>query len=208
MLGLQRLSKVSKFVWPQKVVSGVTFNRNISQSARDTSLESTLEELGRLLRNTTPTPQEEVEPPKKQKKKSLEPKKLALEDLKYLHLYPKVVQRLVLNAKSPFGYYDEDGNWIETERESNYILADKKLDFTDEQLNFKPKATHPKMEGVFRFGITEEEIKDCHPRVKEFFSMANAPAKEVQSYKNQQLISKYGKNEYDSGSIPAQSKFL
>ena len=204
MLGLQRLSKVSSVFHVQPKVLAV--RRDIG-SLKDDSLESTLEELGRLLRSTSSEPEEERIPIKKvPKKKSLEPKKMEIEDLKYLHLYPKVVQRLVLNAKSPYGYFSDTGAWVESRRSPERIEEDKKHEFNDVQLSFKPKPTHPKMEGVYRFGITEEEIKDCHPKIKEFFSMTNAPAKEVLGYKIRELASKFGKNEYDTGNVSVQSK--
>ena len=37
---------------------------------------------------------------------------LKLSDLKYTKLYPKVVLQWVLDAKTPYGYYGEDGYWV------------------------------------------------------------------------------------------------
>ncbi len=40
---------------------------------------------------------------------------LKLSDLKYMKLYPKVVAQWVRDAKTPYGYYGEDGFWVPVE---------------------------------------------------------------------------------------------
>ena len=193
------------------------------------SLESTLDELSKLLRKTSSSENQStsfaplsnrsdeilekeeqiIEEEEEEEEIVQKVQKLTLEDLKYLHLYPRKVQQWVVDAKTPYGYYNENGEWELSFRKEKDIQQDKEM-LGNIKLNVKKLEVdieNSPYKDIYRFGITKEEIEQCHPKLKRFLSLSTAPNSEIMSYRIQQLVKKYGKSEVDTGSVESQSKF-
>ncbi|KYQ93217.1 hypothetical protein DLAC_05855 [Tieghemostelium lacteum] len=132
--------------------------------------------------------------------------------LKYYYIYPKQVRKWIDYTHTPQGYFTNYGVWynlptwyselFKPTPPDNYIAPKGNKNV------FKQPELPDDLKNAYRFGVTEEEIKHVHPKLKEFLSFRNASQKEVTSYRKQQCISKYGDSPLDTGKSSVQIAIL
>jgi len=184
-------------------------------AASDTSKDfAVLNELANVLKdikdvksdaNTTQTAQI----PKKAmytNKKSDDPNSLM--NLKYLHIYPKKIRQWILDAKTPKGRFDSKGEWITVadtgdSTVSKIVASAVARRALKEEPNTESKLP-PDLQGAYRFGVTEEQIKECHPKIKELLSFTRANQHEVHQFRLGKLVQKFGREQGDTGSSKVQ----
>jgi small subunit ribosomal protein S15 len=138
------------------------------------------------------------------------PDPFALENLKYLKFYPKVVRQWVLDAKTPKGRFNRDGEWETVEEETAgddasklvaQTLAQKAL---EDDSSVKERPIPPGLENAYRFGIQPEEMEGMPDKIKDLFSFKYAKQHEINQYKIGQAVKQFGKSEGDTGSAGVQ----
>jgi len=144
-----------------------------------------------------------------------------LSDLRYLKAYPKEVREWVIDSKKPVGYYDEDGYWVpikvtpDAQKKIDYKLKQAAKQFAEERLNIGYSVDavpiFPKdLEGKYRFGLTPEEVEEANleEKTKRVLSFAHAPQREINSFRIQEAINKWGRFPGDTGSDEVQMAVL
>eukprot|EP01118_Nematostelium_gracile_P013295 TRINITY_DN499_c0_g1_i2.p1 TRINITY_DN499_c0_g1~~TRINITY_DN499_c0_g1_i2.p1 ORF type:complete len:311 (-),score=72.38 TRINITY_DN499_c0_g1_i2:869-1801(-) len=135
-----------------------------------------------------------------------------LEELKYVHLYPRLVRQWVLDAKTPKGYYDIEGFWKENELMFDDLELDepsalyRKLAPTDSvKTNFMEyENLAPDLKGNYRFDIRPEEMEGQSAKIKELLSLQNATAREINRFRRRTAVETFGKTPQDTGSAGVQ----
>jgi len=142
--------------------------------------------------------------PVEQQQQAKDPRDL----LKYYHLYPKSIRRWIDYSHTPLGLFTSYGVWYNLpEWYAKHFQPTPPENFINPQGNtniFKQTELPEDLQNVYRFGVTEEEAKLLHPKLKEFLSFRHASQPEVNSYRKQLCIQKYGKNAFDTGSPSVQ----
>lgn len=131
-----------------------------------------------------------------------------LSEIKYLSIYPKEVRKWVLDAKTPKGYYDMDGDWkavpVNQFEESQRKPKEERI-ITEESLALELQRTLPAdLQRAYRFGIKEEDIKDYPPKLKELLSFKHAKQAEINKYRKQRAVEQFAQEEGDTGSAEVQ----
>ncbi|KAF2078004.1 hypothetical protein CYY_000728 [Polysphondylium violaceum] len=142
--------------------------------------------------------------PVEQQQQAKDPRDL----LKYYHIYPRQIRKWIDYSHTPLGLFTSYGVWYNLpEWYSKHFQPTPPENFINPQGNsniFKQTELPEDLQNVYRFGVTEEEAKLLHPKLKEFLSFRNASQPEVNSYRKQLCIQKYGKNSFDTGSPSVQ----
>ncbi len=187
-------------------------HRFVSNSTKSTS-EEALKELSNLLKDIKDSPPksdaETIQIPKKAAfaDKSDDPN--ALLNLKYLPFYPKKIRQWVLDAKAPKGRFNNKGVW-ETVSDAgdsgvSKIVAQAVARRALKEDNPSGASTLPEdLQGAYRFGVTQEQIKDSHPKIKELLSFKHANKHEINQFRIARAISRFGKENGDTGSAQVQ----
>jgi len=99
-----------------------------------------------------------------------------LTSLKYFSMYPKLVQRWILDAKTPRGFYDEQGRWRQVSwpyidprlqphgRQQDSLLTQKKLNPREDQENAGERALED--DGRAQLLAVAEEVGELEEAVK------------------------------------------
>jgi len=141
----------------------------------------------------------------------IEPKaKKVLSDLKYWDAYPLQIRKWLIFTKSAVGAYDEEGRWfplsadpIPKKKPEQETKANLERIFVEEQASLPPE-----FRGHFRFGITYDEIKDSHPKIRRLLSLKYATTHEILQHRKRLAIIKWGMHETDTASDPVQIDIL
>jgi len=141
-------------------------------------------------------------------------------DLKYWTLYPKQIKKWIIFTKSDKGLYNKVGKWTPVNAFEELLSKDvvEEGKDKDKEKVFKEKfedvflqqqETLPTdLRGHFRFGVTYDEIKDFHPKLKRLFSFNNASKHEIIKHRKQLAIKKWGTHETDTASDAVQVDVL
>jgi hypothetical protein len=100
-------------------------------------------------------------------------------------LYPKQARSWIEDAKTPGGVYDRFGNW-EPEKTTNVYRKDQPNLTRDATRGIPYRKELPTdLVGKYRFGVTEAELTNAPPKVKDLLSFrwANQKVKEKQKEK-------------------------
>ncbi|KAM9970166.1 hypothetical protein ACTFIR_002013 [Dictyostelium discoideum] len=154
------------------------------------------------------TPELDMVSPEGMQQQAKDPRDL----LKYYHLYPRQVKKWIDYSHTPQGLFTSFGTWYNlptwysqhfkpTPPESH--ISNKK-----NQNVFKQLELPDDLKNAYRFGVTEEEARLLHPKFKEFLSFANATQPEVNAYRKQLCVEKYGQSFQDTGSASVQIAIL
>eukprot|EP01132_Coremiostelium_polycephalum_P004799 gene4799-5984_t len=132
------------------------------------------------------------------------------EDLKYYFLYPKKVRKWIDYSHTPLGLFTQFGVWynlpewyakhFKPSPPENFITGEKSSGST----SFTKPDLPEDLRNVYRFGVSEDEIKLLDPKLQEFLSYRYASQKEVNFFRKQQCIKKFGKNNFDTGNTSVQ----
>jgi hypothetical protein len=64
------------------------------------------------------------------------------------------------------------------------------------------------LKGAYRFGIQPEELDGLHPKLHRIFSFRYATQAEINAFRKQMIIAKWGKHVADTGNDAVQSAYL
>jgi small subunit ribosomal protein S15 len=140
------------------------------------------------------------------------PRRKTLDELAYWDLYPTQVKRWLVYTKTPRGRYDADGRWFsvlkEQPKEIEPVVSrdQNPQDWNHWEAIFKREQEElpEHLRNVFRFGVTAEELRNVHPRLRRLFSLRRATPHEVTSAVKQQLMRKWRLHDGDTGSSQVQ----
>jgi len=162
--------------------------------------------------------------PSKKDTPPLGPPELGVSDLKYVHLYPRLVRRWILDAKTPKGFYDQDGTWKEASFFNSLLEDEDAEEFfgrkTSEGPYYSGRTLIPPgtetsrfveyenlpedLRGHYRFDIQPEEMEHASPKLKELLSIQNAGKAELSRFRRRQATRQYGRKPHDTGSSAVQ----
>ncbi|KAN0038706.1 hypothetical protein ACTA71_000892 [Dictyostelium dimigraforme] len=132
--------------------------------------------------------------------------------LKYYHLYPRQIKKWIDYSHTPLGLFTSFGIWynLPTWYSKHFQPTPPESHITTKknQNVFKQPELPDDLKNAYRFGVTEEEASLLHPKFKEFLSFRNASQPEVNSYRKQLCVEKYGKSLQDTGSASVQIAIL
>jgi small subunit ribosomal protein S15 len=141
-------------------------------------------------------------------------KRLNLDDLNYWNLYPEQIKKWLLFTKSSKGYYDVTGQWVSitalSDLMNTYSTRDKPADLERwEDLYAKEQTALPvDLRGRFRFGVSHEEIKEFHPKLRRLFSFTFATDGEKLKIRKALAIDKWKSHDMDTASPAIQVDIL
>jgi hypothetical protein len=200
--------KTSAVTAPEKEPADVS---EISDNLEDTSDEAIEAEILELLEEMAPKKGSESSDSDDLRginllETMLERKTTPLPALSHFHLYPKQVRAWIIAAKTQ-GYYEEDGTWqsirglqaLQEAWDLRPLVAD-----VPSTVSLAPKRTDSDLEGHYRFGLVEEDVKECPPKLRDVLSMQHAPQAEVNQFRIDRAMKKWGKFDGDSGSTAVQ----
>jgi len=141
-----------------------------------------------------------------------EPQKIKLEQLKYIHIYPRTVRRWILDTKTPKGLYDRDGIWREADYYFDIDEEEGDLPFIRHAVEIGVEKTEfieyehlaDDLRGNYRFGVKPEEIASYSPKLKELLSLQSANKGEVMRFRKVRAVEHFGKSLQDTGSAGVQ----
>jgi len=131
---------------------------------------------------------------------------------KFWTLYPKKIKQWVLFTKTPKGFYNFSGKWTISEDFSDQFIPQE--DTQDnrqhwETIFLREQQDLPEdLRGRFRFGVTFDQIKDYHPKLRRLFSMTFATPGEILQVRKQNAIKKWGAHPTDTASDAVQVDIL
>ncbi|KAK5579275.1 hypothetical protein RB653_008956 [Dictyostelium firmibasis] len=132
--------------------------------------------------------------------------------LKYYHLYPRQIRKWIDYSHTPLGLFTSFGVWYNLpnwySQHFQPTPPESHLSTKKNQNVFKQPELPDDLKNAYRFGVTEEEARLLHPKFKEFLSFRNASQPEVNSYRKQLCIEKYGESLQDTGSSSVQIAIL
>ncbi|GAM27631.1 hypothetical protein SAMD00019534_108070 [Acytostelium subglobosum LB1] len=127
--------------------------------------------------------------------------------LKYYNLYPQKVKQWVDYTHTPLGFFTNLGVWYNFPEwyAKIYPAMQPEQLVTSGETNFGEQSQIPEdLRSVYRFGVTPEEAAILHPKLREFLSFRNADQGEINAYRRQVCVQKYGNDEADTGSASVQ----
>eukprot|EP01133_Synstelium_polycarpum_P003745 gene3745-4319_t len=128
--------------------------------------------------------------------------------LKYYNLYPRKVRKWIDYSHTPLGFFTGMGVWYNFPAwySKHFQPSQPEQIVTEESVssNFDEKEIPEDLRGVYRFGVTPEEAQILHPKLRDFLSFRNASQNEINAYRKQVCVQKYGKNDADTGSASVQ----
>jgi len=123
---------------------------------------------------------------------------------KFWPLYPKKIKQWVLFTKTPKGFYNFSGKWsISDIFEDQFVPAEdtpEKLKSWEEIFLREQNELPEDLRGRFRFGVTFDQIKDYHPKLRRLFSMTFATPGEILQVRKRNAIIKWGAHATDTAS--------
>ncbi|KAN0019574.1 hypothetical protein ACTFIU_002790 [Dictyostelium citrinum] len=132
--------------------------------------------------------------------------------LKYYHLYPRQIKKWIDYSHTPQGLFTSFGIWYNLptwySKHFQPTPPESHLSTKKNQNVFKQPELPDDLKNAYRFGVTEEEARLLHPKFKEFLSFRNATQPEVNAYRKQLCIEKYGESLQDTGSSSVQIAIL
>jgi len=149
---------------------------------------------------------------RKQQSGAVATPKLRLEDLKYFYMFNKRMRRWMIDAKTPRGYFNAMGRWEPRSAFPTYDQLIKGTDLDDtlaRQEEFEKKKSIPlpkDLRGVYRFGITEEELQEvgASDKIRELLSFRYTFRKERNQERIKQAVEQWGRHIGDTGSSEVQ----
>jgi len=127
-------------------------------------------------------------------------------------LYPKKIKQWVLFTKTPKGFYNFSGRWatskVPTPELHEVEDVEAKTKQWDEIFLREQQLLPAELRGRFRFGVTFDEIKDYHPKLRRLFSMTNATPAEILALRKNDAIKKWGAHPTDTASEAVQVDIL
>lgn len=131
-------------------------------------------------------------------------KKTDLDSLKYFRLYPKPARQWIKDAKTPGGVYDRFGNW-EPEKTTNVYRKDQPSLTRDATTGIPHRKELPTdLVGKYRFGITEADLVNAPPKVKDLLSFRWANQKEINDFRAKEGSKPFETSPMDTGSSSVQ----
>ncbi|EFA81630.1 hypothetical protein PPL_05621 [Heterostelium album PN500] len=128
--------------------------------------------------------------------------------LKYYQLYPAKVRKWIDYTHTPLGFYTGLGVWYNFPEwySKNFPAMKPEQIVTEESVSskFEEKELPEDLREVYRFGVTKEEAEILHPKLRDFLSFRNASQGEVNAYRRQVCIQKFGNDKNDTGSTSVQ----
>ncbi|KAN0024190.1 hypothetical protein ACTFIV_008590 [Dictyostelium citrinum] len=132
--------------------------------------------------------------------------------LKYYNLYPRQIKKWIDYSHTPQGLFTSFGIWYNLptwySKHFQPTPPESHLSTKKNQNVFKQPELPDDLKNAYRFGVTEEEARLLHPKFKEFLSFRNATQPEVNAYRKQLCIEKYGESLQDTGSSSVQIAIL
>ncbi|KAM9987826.1 hypothetical protein ACTFIZ_003165 [Dictyostelium cf. discoideum] len=154
------------------------------------------------------TPELDIVSPEGMQQQAKDPRDL----LKYYHLYPRQVKKWIDYSHTPQGLFTSFGTWynLPTWYSQHFkpTPPESHVSTKKNQNVFKQLELPDDLKNAYRFGVTEEEARLLHPKFKEFLSFANATQPEVNAYRKQLCVEKYGQSLQDTGSASVQIAIL
>jgi len=142
-------------------------------------------------------------------------KKHLLMDLNYWTFYPNKIRKWLVFTKTTPGHYDRRGRWVPSSAVEDYLNPQKDIESPPEdkvaleKIFLQEQARLPEdLKGQFRFGVSYDEIKDLHPKIRRLFSFTFATPGEILRFRKRMAIQKWKAHPSDTASDPIQIDVL
>lgn len=130
--------------------------------------------------------------------------KTDLQSLKYFRLYPSVARQWIEDAKTTPGIFDRRGFWV-PEKTSNVYTKNRPAPTRNALVGIPFRKELPEdLVGHYRFGVTEAELANAPPKVKDLLSFRWANQGEINAFRAEQASKTLKRNPMDTGSSGVQ----
>lgn len=124
--------------------------------------------------------------------------------------YPRKIKNWIEDARTTQGFYDETGKWYQTKvpNEKPPPQLSEQAEIASAEALLAPDNVEEDLKTNYRFGIQPEEVKNIHPRLRNFLLLANGSPNEQKQFKIQKAIENYRRDITDTGSSEVQGFFF